>query len=174
MSKAPVRCYIGLGSNLNHPVQQLQQALRALQGIAHSRLLSASSLYQSAPLGPQDQPDYINAVACLETSLEPEQLLDALQAIEQQQGRIRAGVERWGARTLDLDILLYGEQSILSERLNIPHPEIKNRSFVLLPLQEIADNLPLPDGGSVQECLQQLAAEPLQRIDSPLAMLQPD
>ncbi|MCW9709784.1 2-amino-4-hydroxy-6-hydroxymethyldihydropteridine diphosphokinase [Avibacterium sp. 21-586] len=145
--------YIALGSNLATPVQQLENALQALQQLPHSQLLAVSHFYQSKPLGPQDQPDYVNAVACLATALAPLDLLDQLQRIEQEQGRVR--LRRWGERTLDLDILLYGDQIIQSERLTVPHYDMQNREFVIVPLYDIAPNLTLPDGKNVVDLVQQ-------------------
>lgn len=138
------RTYIALGSNLNTPVQQLKDATLALAQLPNSQLIQVSSFYQSKPLGPQDQPDYVNAVACLDTQLAPLALLDALQQIEQQQGRVR--LRRWGERTLDLDLLLYGDVIMQSERLTIPHYAMTDREFVIVPLFEIAPNLVLPNG----------------------------
>lgn len=138
------RAYIGLGANLNGPAEQIITALQALNQIPQTRLLRWSSLYGSRPLGPQDQPDYLNAVAEIETSLEPLQLLDQLQAQEKHQGREK--LRHWGERCIDLDLLLYGQVILSSNRLNIPHHELKNRSFVVRPLLEIAPDLRLPDG----------------------------
>ncbi|MFZ7201756.1 2-amino-4-hydroxy-6-hydroxymethyldihydropteridine diphosphokinase [Avibacterium avium] len=145
--------YIALGSNLATPVQQLENALQALQQLPHSQLVAISHFYQSKPLGPQDQPDYVNAVACLTTALAPLDLLDQLQRIEQEQGRVR--LRRWGERTLDLDILLYGDEIIQSERLTVPHYDMQHREFVIVPLYEIAPNLTLPDGKNVADLVQQ-------------------
>lgn len=133
----PVTAYIGLGSNLQQPSEQVNQALQQLAKIPRTRLLTASPLYRSVPLGPADQPDYINAVAALATRLSPLALLDALQAIERQQGRVRES-ERWGPRTLDLDLLLYGDQQIHNDRLTVPHPGLGERNFVLYPLYDVA------------------------------------
>lgn len=160
-----VRCYIGLGANLANPVQQLELAIAALRQVPHSRLVAVSSLYGSKPMGPQDQPDYVNAVAALDTSLSPEALLDALQNIEQSQGRQRKA-ERWGPRTLDLDILLYGEQIINTERLTVPHYGLKQREFVLYPLAEIAAELQLPDGTVLSSLLEQVPLNGLQKLHS--------
>ncbi len=132
-----VTVYIGLGSNLQQPSEQVNQALQQLAKIPRTRLITASPLYRSVPLGPADQPDYINAVAALATRLSPLALLDALQAIERQQGRVREG-ERWGPRTLDLDLLLYGDQQIHNDRLTVPHPGLGERNFVLYPLYDVA------------------------------------
>lgn len=138
------RAYIGLGSNLDNPHEQLKNAVRHLKTLPQSQLITLSSLYQSKPVGPQNQPDYLNAVAALDTELEPLALLDALQAIENRQGRVRQ--EHWGARTLDLDILLFGNQVIGHERLTVPHPYLTQRPFVLMPLAQINPDLQLPDG----------------------------
>lgn len=137
--------YIGLGSNLQDPLAQLRNAVTAINNLPDSRVEHCSSIYRSAPLGAVVQPDYLNAVLLLATVLAPLRLLDALQQIEQMQGRVR-GVH-WGPRTLDLDILLYGDQKIDSPRLTVPHPAMEGRNFVLYPLLEISDaNLVLPDG----------------------------
>ena len=137
--------YIGIGSNQADPIKQAKQAISALKNLPETQLITCSSLYCSAPMGPQDQPDYINAVAKLDTQLSPLNLLDALQQIELNQGRVRKD-NRWGPRTLDLDILLYNDQQINSARLVVPHYGMKVREFVLYPLLEIAKNLVLPDG----------------------------
>lgn len=150
-------CYIGLGANLNDPGAQIRAALQALMQLPHTRLLRVSSLYGSKPLGPQDQPDYQNAVAELETELQPLQLLDALQQQERDQGRVK--LRHWGERCIDLDILLYGNQTLESERLNIPHKELKNRSFVVEPLRELVPNLRLPDGSLVSELVPSFGGE---------------
>lgn len=144
-----ITAYIALGSNLNTPVEQLHSALKSISELPHTELQKCSSFYQSKPLGPQDQPDYVNAVACVKTELDPLALLDELQRIENEQGRVR--LRRWGERTLDLDILLYGDLQLQSERLTIPHYDMKNREFVLIPLQEIAPELILPCGDRVTD-----------------------
>jgi 2-amino-4-hydroxy-6-hydroxymethyldihydropteridine diphosphokinase len=161
----PLRCYIGLGANLEQPVAQLQQAVQALKQLAHSSLVAVSGFYGSKPMGPQDQPDYVNAVAAINTTLTAEQLLDALQQIEQQQGRKRKA-ERWGPRTLDLDILLYGNQVIATERLTVPHYGLRVREFVLYPLYEIAPQLNLPDGTVLSSLLAQVSQNGLQKLHS--------
>ena len=145
--------YIGLGSNLENPRAQVEQALVELAAIPESKLLTSSSLYRSTPVGPGDQPDYINAAALLETALTPLALLDALQAIEQSHQRVR--IEHWGPRTLDLDILLLDQLVIDSERLKVPHPYLTQRNFVLYPLTDIAPELHLPDGTSLQHFIAQ-------------------
>jgi len=162
MADKSQRAYIGLGSNLQNPTQQLQQALIALKALPQTQLVCVSSFYRSAPLGPPDQPDYCNAVAALDTALAPLALLDALQSIEQAQGRLRG--ERWGARTLDLDILLFGGQIIKSEHLTVPHPQMQHRAFVLCPLAEIAPNLALPNGQSLADWLAACSFDELERL----------
>jgi len=149
MSSTPTLAYIGLGSNLSEPIKQVQAAVKAITHINQSNVIKVSSLYLSKPMGPQDQDDYINAVLALETSLSAIELLDALQAIENNAGRVRKE-NRWGARVLDLDILLYGNETINNQRLTIPHYGMKEREFVLQPLAEIAPELILPDGDSVK------------------------
>ncbi len=144
--------YIAVGSNLSDPVTQANQAIEALKQLPKSRFIAASSLYSSTPMGPQNQPDYINAVVAVETDLLPLELLDCTQAIEQEQGRVRKD-ERWGPRTLDLDIILYGKEVMDSERLTIPHYGMRVREFVLYPLAEIAPSLQLPDGTMLEEIL---------------------
>ena len=135
--------YIGLGSNLDDPLAQVMRAIDELSALPQTQLVQCSAIYSSKPVGPE-QPDFINAVALLDTHLAPLALLDALQAIEQQHGRQR--LVHWGARTLDLDLLLYGEQVINQPRLNVPHPGLQERAFVLVPLADIAPQLILPGG----------------------------
>ncbi|MDX2319050.1 MAG: 2-amino-4-hydroxy-6-hydroxymethyldihydropteridine diphosphokinase [Moritella sp.] len=146
------RCYVAIGSNLADPVAQAQEAIVALQTLIQSHLVAVSSLYASKPMGPQEQPDYINAVACIDTCLAPLALLDALQHIENEQGRVRK--EHWGARTLDLDILLYGDDIMSTPRLTVPHYGMKEREFVLYPLAEIAPQLQLPCGQALSTLLE--------------------
>ncbi len=134
-------CYIGMGSNLALPLQQLTEAKLALQEMQQIDVVSCSSLYQSEAfvLDQQPQDDYLNAVLKIETQLSAQDLLDVLQSIENRQGRTRE--KRWAARTLDLDILLYGDQRIKTQRLTIPHAEMLKRNFVLTPLMQIAEDL---------------------------------
>ena len=149
------RVYIGLGSNLADPYQQLQQALHQLKQCPHSRFVAVSRCYGSDPLGPTDQPRYLNAVAALDTYLSPLALLDYLQQVEQQQGRVRTGL-RWGPRTLDLDIVLFGQQIVQSARLQIPHYHLHARAFVLYPLAELVpEQFQLPDGRILRDLLEQ-------------------
>ena len=144
--------YIGLGSNLDNPVLQIEQALLILDTIPTTNLITHSTLYRSPPLGPQNQPDYINAVAMLTTELSPLALLSKLQAIENKQGRVR-NVRRWGPRILDLDILLYGNKQLQTPSLTLPHPGLHKRAFVLYPLYECCPNLVLPDGQHVYDLI---------------------
>ncbi len=155
--------YIGLGANLNAPEQQIQTAFKALADLPHSRLLLKSSLYRSQPMGPKNQDDYINAVAKIATKLEPLGLLDHLQSVEQAQGRVRNS-ERWGPRTLDLDLLLFGDQTIQSERLTVPHYGLKQRAFVLIPLLEIAPELKLPDSTPIKLIVEELTEQGITRL----------
>ncbi|WP_286270232.1 2-amino-4-hydroxy-6-hydroxymethyldihydropteridine diphosphokinase [Thalassotalea hakodatensis] len=141
-------CYIGLGSNLSNPQRQIQLAVQCIRAHTGITQIALSALYCSQPMGPQDQPDYMNAVMAINTKLTPIELLDALQAIEQQAGRVRKG-ERWGARVLDLDILLYDQEIINTPRLTVPHYGMKQREFVLIPLAEIAPKLTLPCNSNV-------------------------
>ncbi len=137
--------FIALGANLADPLQQIRQAVNALRQLPESQFLACSPLYGSQPMGPADQPDYVNGVVALLTTLSPHALLDATQRIELEQGRVRKA-ERWGPRTLDLDLLLYGDQLIDDERLTVPHYGMKQRAFVLLPLFDLAPELVLPCG----------------------------
>lgn len=143
--------FIGIGSNLGDPVAQVQQAVKLLAQLPNSKVTAVSSLYASSPVGPQDQPDFINAVAQLKTQLKSIDLLDALQALEQDAGRVRK--RHWGERTLDLDVLLYNQDVINHPRLIVPHPEMRKRRFVLLPLLEIAPTITLPDQHRLAEDL---------------------
>jgi 2-amino-4-hydroxy-6-hydroxymethyldihydropteridine diphosphokinase len=159
-----VECFIGLGSNLADPQSQVTTAIEELAQLSESRLVGVSSLYRSDPMGPTDQPDYINAVARLETKLEPMALLDELQAIEQAHGRVREG-ERWGPRTLDLDLLLYGQEQIHDDRLDVPHVGMGERNFVLYPLAElVTEDMLIPDLGSLANLLRDCSAEGLEKV----------
>lgn len=166
-----VRAYIGIGSNLADPLAQVRQAFRDLDAIPQSRGVARSPLYRSKPLGPQDQPDYINAAAALETTLSADDLLRALQAIEAAHGRIRQ--QRWGPRTLDLDLLLYGDLVRQDPDLTLPHPRLHERAFVLRPLYAIAPGLVIPGRGAVRRLLHacsQAGIEPVGADLKPAAM----
>jgi 2-amino-4-hydroxy-6-hydroxymethyldihydropteridine diphosphokinase len=150
MGPGAVRAFIGLGSNLADPATQVREALGELSVLPETRLVTSSPLYRSHPLGPADQPDYVNAVAEVETRLAPLALLDALQAIEARHGRVR-GPLQWGPRTLDLDLLLFGDATLAEPRLRVPHPGLTTRPFVLVPLADIAPGLRLPSGAAVAD-----------------------
>lgn len=156
MSDLTTIAYIGLGSNLSTPIDQVNNAITEIQKIPDSIVNNVSSLYLSKPMGPQDQDDYINAILQLETSLSAIALLNALQHIENNAGRVRKD-NRWGARILDLDIILFGDEVINSKRLTIPHYGMQEREFVLLPLAEISPSLILPNGKSVKLLSQNIA-----------------
>ncbi len=148
--------YIALGSNQASPLEQVASALNAIAAIPQSRVVASSSFYRTPPLGPQDQPDYLNAAVALETELSPEALLDHTQRIELEQGRVRKA-ERWGPRTLDLDIMLFGDITLSTPRLTVPHYDMKNRAFMLVPLVEIAPDCTFPDGQRVADVLEKLS-----------------
>ncbi|MDW8844818.1 2-amino-4-hydroxy-6-hydroxymethyldihydropteridine diphosphokinase [Erwinia sp. MMLR14_017] len=156
------RVYLALGSNLADPLHQVQAALDALAAIPETTLVVSSAFYRTPPYGPPDQPDYLNAAVALDTALLPEELLDQTQRIEQEQGRVRKE-ERWGPRTLDLDIMLFGDQTLATPRLTVPHYDIANRAFMLVPLLEIAPEIALPDGVKAAELLSKLDAGAIQR-----------
>ncbi|WP_095055862.1 2-amino-4-hydroxy-6-hydroxymethyldihydropteridine diphosphokinase [Pseudomonas sp. Irchel s3b2] len=156
------RIYIGMGSNLADPTQQLRSAVEALAQLPQTELVGVSAFYQSDSLLP-GQPRYTNAVAALDSHLAPLDLLDALQAIENGQGRER--LERWGPRTLDLDIVLFGDRLIDEPRLKVPHYHLQERAFVLYPLAELAPaDLRLADGRSLTELLAACPFVGLERI----------
>jgi 2-amino-4-hydroxy-6-hydroxymethyldihydropteridine diphosphokinase len=157
------RVYIGLGSNLDNPLEQVQSAIAELAALPDSTLLAQSPWYGSAAVGPGEQPDYVNGVVCLNTSLEAHALLDNLQAIEHSHMRVRQ--EHWGPRTLDLDLLLFGQQVIDTERLQVPHPWLQQRNFVVLPLADVAPELTLPGGTSLQVLAQAISREGIWRLD---------
>jgi len=147
-----VRTYIGIGANLDDPVAQVQHGMAALRGLPDSIFVQCSALYRTEPVGFADQPDFINAVVALDTCLQAESLLDQLLAIEHDAGR-RRGAISGGPRTLDLDLLLYGELEMTSASLTVPHPRMHERAFVLAPLFDIAPMLRIPGRGSVSSLL---------------------
>lgn len=157
-----IRCFIGLGSNLDEPLQQIQHALKALAGLDGSTLGAVSPFYRNPAIGPGEQPDFINAVAELHTTLTPLDLLAQLHRIENAQGRERN--IRWGARTLDLDLLLYGDRIITLPELQVPHPRLCERNFVLYPLHDIAPTLTLPDDTPLTTLLDCCSAHGLLRL----------
>ena len=152
--------YIGLGSNMESPKQHITTAIDALGEIQSTRVTNVSSIYKSKPVGPQDQDDYVNAVVELETELTAIALLDNLQAIENEHGRVRT--ERWGPRTLDLDILMFADDVIQNERLTVPHIEMTNRCFVLVPLAELKPDIQIPGKGSINDVLKNIDQDSLE------------
>ncbi len=142
--------FVALGANLGDPKAQIGRAVAALRQLPNSRFIACSPLYGSIPMGPSDQPDYVNGVAWLETDLTAHGLLDETQRIELEQGRVRKA-ERWGPRTLDLDLLLFGNQQLEDPRLTIPHYGMKERAFVLVPLFDLAPDLQLPCGSWLRD-----------------------
>ena len=167
MSKAPrvdARAYIGLGSNLGDPAAQIRAGMAALAQLAETRVEACSSLYHSAPVGRQDQPDFVNAVCRVRTGLAPAALMHDLLEIESQHGRERRG-EKGGPRTLDLDLLLYGAEAIQSAALTVPHPRLHERAFVLYPLSELEPDLVIPGHGSLRELLADCAGQRVQKMD---------
>ena len=159
--------YIGIGSNLDNPVEQVLRARRALAELPRTRLLDFSPLYRNPAVGPGEQPDYVNAVAAIETELNPHALLEALLAIEAAQGRTRERL-RWRPRTLDLDVLVYGERVIRDHDLTVPHPRIRERAFVLRPLADVAPELAIPGVGCVARLLAGVSETDLRRVVSPM------
>lgn len=154
--------YIALGANLGDPVATVNAAFTALEALPQSTLTARSALYRTAPVGIEDQPEFINAAARIETALAPEALLDALLAIEQDFGRIRA--LRNGPRTLDLDVLLYDDQVLDTPRLILPHPRLHLRAFVLYPLADVAPDLRIPGRGSLAAWLPAVANQGIVRL----------
>jgi len=158
--------YIGIGSNLSRPAEQVCRARKALAGMPKTRVLGFSPLYRNPAVGPGKQPDFVNAVAAIETGLAPHELLDALQAIEVNQGRLRGSV-RWQPRTLDLDLLVYGDRAIHDQRLTVPHAQMRERAFVLKPLLDVAPDLEVPGLGPVATLLSAVSEASLRRVDDP-------
>lgn len=171
-NKKAFDCFIGLGSNLNsafgNPFQTLQSSLRTLQEVDGLNILAVSSCYISKPHGPQNQNNYHNAVVKIHTDLPADLLLQTLHKVENIYGRERNSAERWGARTLDLDILLYENLCINSDSLTIPHSELSNREFVLLPLMEIDPELILPDGKKLKSLAEKCYQNGIIKLDQPL------
>lgn len=147
-----MQAYVALGSNLGDSRQHLLDAIEALAALPHTQVIARSKIYRTPPWGMVDQPEFLNAVVTLETALEPHELLDALLQIERAAGRQRNG-ERWGPRTLDLDLLHVVGKTVNDERLTLPHPHIADRAFVLLPLHDVASDLEIPGQGKVVDLL---------------------
>lgn len=161
----PVAAYIGLGANLNDPIAQVKAGIDALAALPRTQLIARSSLYRTAPVGYADQPDFINAVAAIDTALSARELLDALLATELAHGRARAFAN--APRTLDLDVLLYGDAQVHEAGLTIPHPRMHERAFVLAPLAEIAPGCVIPGRGSVSELLAGTGLHGVTRLAAP-------
>jgi 2-amino-4-hydroxy-6-hydroxymethyldihydropteridine diphosphokinase len=159
-----VPAYVGLGSNLDDPAAQVRAALDALARLPRTHYIASSALYRNPPMGPPDQPDFVNAVAGLLTALPAAELLAALQAIEDAHGRQRDG-PRWGPRRLDLDLLLYGTLRVESAALVLPHPGLAERPFVLIPLLELAPGLRIPGGASIAKLAAAAGDGQLARLD---------
>lgn len=162
MTNNLVNAYIALGSNLEQPLHQVEQAITELDAIANCKLISHSPWYQSKAIGPGDQPDYINGVALVQTRLDGPSLLQALQDVEQKHNRVRH--THWAPRTLDLDILLMDNQIIQTDTLTVPHPRIKERNFVLIPLADINPDLLLPCGESIKSLAAAIPMMGLQKL----------
>jgi len=160
-----VTAWIALGANLGDPPAMLAEAFDALAALPHSRLIARSSLYRTAPVDAPGQPDYYNAVAHLDTSLAADTLLDALQDVETRCGRLRSF--RNAPRTLDLDLLLYGDERRESARLTLPHPRMHLRAFVLAPLAELAPELSIPGHGPIASLLAACADQNIQKLTTP-------
>ena len=158
-----IRAYIGIGSNLNDPVAQVQEAIGELEMLPDTILVSKSSLYRGKPMGPADQPDYVNAVVGIDTLLSAGDLLQAMHRIEDLQGRERQR-EQWGPRTLDLDLLLYGNNRIDTPDLTVPHPGMHERDFVIVPLAEIAGNLKIPGRGQLSTLINNCENHSLKKL----------
>lgn len=156
--------YVGLGSNLEDPPVQIHRACGALHGLPRCMLVAVSALYRNPPMGPQDQPWYVNAVAGLLTQLSPWELLDALKSIEAAHGRTRRPADRWGPRVIDLDLLVYGATRVEEAGLSLPHAGIAQRNFVLFPLLEVAPTLDVPGLGRVSDLAARVDGSRLERI----------
>lgn len=158
-----IRVYVGLGSNLEDPVAQVLEAVEELEMIPDSILVSRSSLYRGKPMGPVDQPDYVNAVVAMDTLLSAESFLQELQRIEDLQGRVRDG-EQWGPRIIDLDLLLYGKQKIKTAKLTVPHSGMHERDFVIIPLSELAGDLNIPGQGRLTALINKCENHSLRKL----------
>lgn len=145
----PIRAYVGLGSNLGDSLALVRAGAQALDALPSTRLVALSRMYRTPAWGPVPQPDYVNAAAAIDTTLAPMELLDALLAIERDAGRDRSAVAQWGPRTLDLDLLLYGDAVIDVPGLHVPHPRLHERAFVIVPLADIAPSLRIPGHGDI-------------------------
>ena len=159
-----IPAYVGLGSNLDDPLGQVSTAAAGLGQLEETRLVRQSPWYRNPPMGPADQPDYVNGVVGLLTQLTARRLLEALESLEEAQGRRRKG-ERWGPRSIDLDLLLYGERQIDEPGLKIPHPGITRRPFVIGPLADISQDVLIPGLGRVRKFVKVCDLSSLTRIE---------
>ena len=157
--------FVGLGSNIDQPIEQVRRALAAIGTLPDTRLVAASSLYRNPPMGLADQPDYVNAVAQLRTGLSAPALLRELQGVEERHGRVKSA-PRWDPRCIDLDILLFGSVRMSDDSLTIPHPGLHQRSFVLYPLYEIAPDIVVPGHGRLSDLLVSVADDGLEKLSS--------
>ncbi len=158
------RAAVGLGANLGDAAATVRAAIDALDGLPGTRLVAASRLYRTPAWGVTDQPDFINAVAVVETSLAPRDLLDGLLEIERRFGRVRLEGERWGPRTLDLDLLLHGDAVVDEPGLRVPHPRLHERAFALLPLLEAWPEAAIPGVGAAADCAAKVVAEGIEPL----------
>ena len=158
-----IRAYVGIGSNLDNPVAQVLEAVEEMEMIPDTILVSRSSLYSGRPMGPEEQPDYVNAVVSLDTLLSADELHRALVSIEDLQGRSRDG-EKWGPRIIDLDLLLYGNSTIETATLTVPHPGMHERDFVIVPLEEIAGNVKIPGRGFLYSLINKCKSHSLKKL----------
>jgi len=158
-----IRVYIGIGSNLDNPVAQVLEAVEELEMIPDTILAERSTLYSARPMGPADQPDYVNAVVAMDTLLSADELHKALIKIEDLQGRVREG-EKWGPRIIDLDLLLYGNSTIDTATLTVPHPGMHERDFVIIPLEEVAGNLKIPGRGNLYSLINKCKSHSLKKL----------
>ena len=156
--------YIGLGSNIEQPYLQIKNALSALDNLPETKVLSNSGYFKSKPMGPEDQPDYVNAVVELQTTMHAAELLAHCQTIERQQGRIKK--RHWGERTIDLDILLYAGDNIESDDLTVPHPGICQRDFVYLPLLKLNPEIEIPGKGLLRDMVQSAGTQTLKNLNT--------
>lgn len=169
LTDTEVTCFVALGSNMGDSRAYLQKAIEDLASNNNIHNVKVSNFYQSKPHGPQDQPDYLNAAVSFTSGLEAESLLNLLQKIENENDRVREGVVRWGARTLDLDLLFYSDKTINTKRLTVPHPRICERVFVLFPLRDlmsafVISNLQINETTSILDCINALSTEELNNI----------
>jgi 2-amino-4-hydroxy-6-hydroxymethyldihydropteridine diphosphokinase len=162
---APVRAFVGLGGNVGNSEITLMEAMWSIDSIPHTSIRAQSRLYRSPPWGRADQAEFINAVVELQTRLMPAVLLEALLDIEVRFGRVREAGDRWGPRTLDLDLLAYGEEQVDVPGMHLPHPRLHERGFVLVPLAEIAPTLEIPGRGRVADLLAAIDAAGIVAID---------